>query len=224
MIATAVVTSAGIADADVIEFGFEIDAYGLTSEGAETGMGSGAYGVVDLWATTTSDEVRLLNLFDVQVSIDRGSFLHNDASDSGHWNASFTKQIFGMDAAVDSFVTMGEFVDGDPFAVALDPNFDGTVGGEVTDLAGWYNPDPFNEQGVPIESRIFIGRFVFDQADVAGNTFSLSGSLGWKLDEPGSIVQQSSDVVSRTFPSQVVPGPVVGSILGGLMLVRRRRR
>ena len=224
MIATAVVASAGIATADVIEVGFEIDAYGLTSEGAETGMGSGAYGVIDLWATTTSDEVRLLNLFDVQVSIDRGSFLHDDASDSGHWSAAFTKQAFGADAAIDSFVTMGSFADGDPFTAELDPNFDGTVGGEVSDLAGWYNPDPFNDQGVPIDFRIFIGRFVLDQGDVAGNTFSLSGSLGWKLAEPGAIVQKSSGVVARTFSGQVVPGPVVGSVLGGLMLLRRRRR
>ena len=215
--------TAASAHAGVIELGFELETYGMTSGGVQTEMGSGDFGVIDLWATSNSSSIRLLNVFNVSVSLDRGGFVHNDVSTSGRWEASFSRQSLGAMNAIDSFVTMGAGDGDDPFVAYLDPNFDGTVADQVSDFAGWYNPDPTNDQGL-LDSRIFLGRFVIDQADVAGNTFSLTGSLGWKFDAPDQIVQQSSDVVSRSFPGDVVPGPVAGSVLGALILVRRRRR
>ena len=220
----AAVMSGGVAHAGVVDVGFELDSYGMTSGGVQTQMGAGDFGVVDLWATTNVSAVKLLNLFDVQVSLARGSFVHHDASEAGRWEASFTKRAFGADSAIDSFVTMGAFVGDDPFEASLDPNFNGAEAGRVSESAGWYNPDPFNDQGIAIQSRIFLGRFVFDQADVAGNTFSLAGSLGWKLDFDGAIVEKSTDLVSRTFPGTVVPGPIAMSVFGAMALVRRRRR
>ena len=215
---------AGSAHAGVIELEFELETYGMTSGGVQTEMGSGDFGVIDLWATSShASSIRLLNVFNVSVSLNRGGFVHNDASGSGRWEASFSRQSLGGMNAIDSFVTMGGSDGNDPFVAYLDPNFDGTVGEQISDNAGWYNPDPTNDQGL-LDSRIFLGRFVIDQADVAGNTFSFTGSLGWKFDAPDQIVQQSSNVVSRSFPGAVVPGPIAGSVLGALFLVRRRRR
>ena len=216
--------TAGSAHAGVIELGFELETYGMTSGGVETEMGSGDFGVIDLWATSSNaSSIRLLNVFNVSVSLSRGGFVHNDASTSGRWEASFSRNSLGATNAIDSFVTMGASDGDDPFVAYLDPSFDGMVGDQVSDRAGWYNPDPTNDQGL-LDSRIFLGWFVIDQADVAGNTFSFTGSLGWKFDAPDQIVQQSSNVVSRAFPGAVVPGPIAGSVLGALFLVRRRRR
>lgn len=215
----------GPATAGEIEAAFEIDRYGVAADGTPTGTGSGDFVVIDLYATTNASSLKLLNVFDVQASLARGAFVHNDVTESGRWEALYTNDGLGATGAIDSFVTMGPAVDGDPYLALLDPNFDGSEAGSMSSNAGWYNPDPLNDQGLVSDvARIFLARFVIAEADVAGNAFTLSGSLGWKLDTPGSIVQQSSGVVSTSFAGEVVPGPVAASVLGALALLRRRRR
>lgn len=223
----AVLTLASAAQAgSVANFAFET--YGMTSGGTQVSLGSGDYGVIDLYADFSggSPTARLLSLIDMNISLTSGSFVHNDAAATNHWSATYSAAALGGTAAIDSFVTMGAAVSGDPFVATLDPNFDGSIGGSVSTDAGWYNGDPTNGQGVVDGSmRVFIGRFVIANADVDGNTFSVSGVMSYRPDSTSgapSFASSSDSVTLASIP--VVPGPMGLATLAAATLIRRRRR
>ena len=209
-------------------FSFEFETYGMTSGGTQVSLGSGDYGVIDLFVEFYNDTptTRVLNLIDMNIALGSGSFVHNDAAATNHWSATYSAAGFGGTAAIDSFVTMGDAVGGDPFVATLDPNFDGSIGGSVSADAGWYNGDPTNGQGVVgSDLRLFIGRFVIANADVASNTFSVSGTVAYRPDATAGDPYFASGSNSITLPSTpAVPGPIGLATLAAATLVRRRRR
>ena len=227
--AIAVASLSTLAHGGFAEVGFEIDAYGVTSGGDQVAMGSGAYGVMDLYVDFDSalSSTKVLNLIDMNIGLDRGQFVHHDAGDANNWSAAFTVAGLGADPAIDSFVTMGSSVGGDPFAATLDPNFIGSNGGSVSADAGWYNADPTNGQGLlDGDDRLFIGRFVIDDADVDGNRLTIAGSVGYQFfgDLPGN-PEFKFDSLVYTMPSTpAVPGPAAALVLVGVAGLRRRRR
>lgn len=227
--AVAALSLTTLAHAGVVEPRFEIDAYGVTSGGSQVAMGSGAYGVMDLYVSFdfAYSSTKVLNLIDMNIGLDRGDFVHNDAGGADNWSAAFTVASLGADPAVDSFVTMGGPMGGDPFAATLDPNFDGSIGGSVSADAGWYNADPTNGQGiVDGADRVFIGRFVVDNADVTGNRLTVAGTVGYRFfgTSPGNPDFAFDELVYTMPSSPAVPGPAAVLALIGVSGLRRRRR
>ncbi len=224
---TAAMTLASMAQAGLVAT-FEFEAYGMTSSGTQVGLGTGDYGVIDLYAEFGGGSAtsRLLNLINMNITLGSGSFVHNDANATNHWSATYSAAGFGGMAAIDSFVTVGDAVSGDPFVATLDQNFDGSIGGSVSANAGWYNPDPTNGQGVAgSDLRVFIGRFVIANADVLSNTLSVSGTIAYRPDSTSGDPSFSTSSNSITLPSSpVVPGPTGLAALSLATLVRRRRR
>jgi hypothetical protein len=206
-------------------FSFTTDMYGMTAGGATVAMGAGDYGVIDLFVQchTGDPATRLLSLIDMDITLASGSFVHNDADATGHGNAFYSKAGLGGTAAIDSFVSMGDFSSGDPFVATLDPNFNGSVAGSVSADAGWYNDDPTNGQGVVGASfTVFIGRFVIAQSDVIGNSLTVNGTTSYNFGSPGVFFDSDTEVFA--MPSTpVVPGPVAVTSLLGLAAARRRR-
>lgn len=206
------------------DFSFTTDAYGAQSDGTRVALGSGSYAVIDLFASASFGSLRLLSLADMDISIDRGLFQHNDADPSGNWSASYSREGFGAVNAIDSFLTMGASDgSGDPFVASTDPSLNPAIPGSFESGGGWYNADPFNGQGdASVVSDIFIGRFVIAAPDVAGNTFRVAGTMSYNFGSPG--VNFQSDSVVVTLPGTAVPGPAALSVLAGIAAFRRRRR
>ena len=217
------------AQAGTVDLEFEVNGYGMTSGGSQVAMGAGDYGVMDLYVTfnTGSPVTKVLSLIDMNIGLDSGSFVHNDAAATNHWSAQYSAAGLGGDAAIDSFVTMGPSVSGDPFVATLDPNFDGSIGGSVSADAGWYNGDPTNGQGVVNgDYKVFIGRFVVANADVIGNQLSISGTVSYRLDgsTPGDPSFQAGSIVYTMPSTPVVPGPAGVLAIAGIAVARRRCR
>ena len=213
------------AHAGYSDFRFTTDAYGAQGDGTQVALGSGAFTVIDLYATASYSSLRLLSLIQMDIALERGSFQHHDLDPLGHWSATFTKDGLGAKSAIDSFVTIGDALGtGDPFDAGLDPSFDGATAGSVNAGAGWYNQDPANGQGdVDVDDLdVFIGRFVLTAAESAGNRLSVSGTMSYNFGVPG--VEFESDFVEVVLPGVAVPGPVATIALAGLGLARRRRR
>ena len=206
------------------DFNFSTDAYGATSDGTRVALGSGSYAVIDLFATASFGGLRLLSLADMDISIDRGLFQHNDADPNGNLSAAYSKDGLGAVNAIDSFLTMGSSDgSGDPFVAATDPGLNPAIPGSFENGGGWYNADPFNGQGDASGGfDIFIGRFVIASPDVAGNTFRLEGTMSYNYGNPGVFFEDDALVV--TLPGTAVPGPAAISVIAGIAAFRRRRR
>lgn len=225
VLATSFATSATMAGGITPDFSFTADAYGADSNGNRVGLGSGDYAVIDLYATAAFSGLRLLNLGQMDIAIDRGLFQHHDIDAEGNWSASFSKADFGAKNAIDSFLTLGALdASGDPFVALTDPSLDPAMSGSFQTGGGWYNGDPFNGQGDASDSEldIFIGRFVLTSANAAGNTFDVSGTMSYNFGSPG--VYFVTDSISVALPGTAVPGPAAASVLAGLAMFRRRRR
>ncbi|MCP4836810.1 MAG: hypothetical protein GY895_18820 [Phycisphaera sp.] len=206
------------------DFRFTTDAYGAQADGTRVALGSGSYAVIDLFATASFETLRLLSLADMDISIDRGLFQHNDADPFGNWSASYSRTGLGAMNGIDSFLTMGASAgSGDPFAASTDPSLNPAIPGSLESGGGWYNADPFNGQGdASADLDIFVGRFVIAAPDVAGNAFRVSGTMSYNYGFPGVYFEDDSLVV--TLPGTAVPGPAALSVLAGIAAFRGRRR
>ena len=202
-------------------FEFTADIYGRTASSGQLAAGTGSHTVLDLYLTNNSgDDLKLLNLHNINISLEQGSFVHDDASSTGNWSASFNS--LGGNVAIDSFVTMGAMSGSDPFASSLDPNFDGAVAASVSTDAGWYNSDPNNGQGlVDAGDRVMVGRFVVMNNLATDTSFTVSGELSYNFQVPGVYFDNDSKVF--TLPA-VVPGPTGLIAIAAFGLVGRRRR
>ena len=179
-VSIAVATAASPAVAGVT-FGFTADIYGRTAGSGQLEAGHGSHTVLDLYLTNQSaSDLRLLSVYDLNLSLGEGVFVHDDAdtdnAGDGDWSALYS--TLGGNVAIDSFVTLGAMSGDDPFAAALDPNFDGAIAGSVSADAGWYNNDPTNGQGnVAVGSRVFVGRFVVANTLPSGTTSQCSSPI-----------------------------------------------
>ena len=221
-VAAACLTAPSLAGAT---FSFTADIYGATAIDGPISAGHGTHTVLDLYLSNQhSQDLRLLSLYDVNVSLGEGAFVHDDADTvgggTGNWSAVYN--TLGGDVNLDSFVTLGAMSGGDPFAASLDPNFDGSIAESISADAGWYNNDPTNDQGnVASLDRIFVGRFVVSNTLPAGTTFSVSSTFSYNFQSPGVYFDGDSQVF--TLPA-VVPGPLALVAFAGVGLAGRGRR
>lgn len=205
-------------------FDFTADIYGRSAGSGRLTVGTGTYTVLDLYlSNTTSDSLRLLSVFNLDIELGDGVFVHDDADADGHWSAAYS--TIGGDGTIDSFVTFGAMTNDDPYTAALDPNFDGEVAGSVSTNAGWYNADPTNGQGdVGLSGQVFVGRFVIANDLASATTFSISGDLAYNFQSPGVLFDNDTKVFTLPAAPATVPGSVGALSLIAAGLARRGRR
>lgn len=216
-LAAAVITAPTMAGAT---FTFSADIYGRTADSGRLAAGRGTHTVLDLYLVNHGGaDLRLLSVFNIEIALGMGEFVHHDGDPVGNWSATYN--AFGANTAIDSFATFGDMSGDMPFAAALDPNFDGSMAGSVSLNAGWYNDDPANGQGNVVDGgQVFVGRFVVDPAGTE-TTFSVSGDLSYNFQTPGVFFDADSQIF--TLPA-VVPSPLALAVLGGIGFVGRGRR
>ncbi len=194
---------------------FSAEMYRVDSSGNRVSSGAGDYGVFDVYASFNQPGIRVLNVYNMGISLSTGNFVHNDSnsgsgSGSGKWNASYDS--FGAVVGADSFVTMGTATT--PNAAALDGNFLDTGSTEhagfISPNAGWYASTPTDGWGnVDANNQVFLGRFVItDGGSASGVTLTFD----------------SKTFTMPTAGSNAVPGLGGVAALAGVGLVRRRRR
>ena len=216
----------------VTTMSFTADMYRVDASGNTVSSGAGTYGVFDVYASFSDSGIRVLNLFDMSISLSTGDFIHNDADTSnggnGYWSAAY--DTTGAIVGADSFVTMGTA--GTPNAAALDLNFadtgSSTDAGSISTDAGWYASDPTSGWGdVDVNNKVFLGRFVIaDGGSASGVALTFGGDLSYNLQTPGA-PNFLSDTQTFTMPtagSTAVPGLGGVAALAGVGLVGRRRR
>lgn len=203
-------------------FTFSADIYGRTADSGRLAAGLGDFTVLDLYlANDHASDLRLLSVFNVDIALDAGAFVHHDADAEGHWSAAYN--LMGANTAIDSFATFGAMSGDDPFLAALDPNFSGAVAGSVSADAGWYNDDPTNGQGnVAAGGQVFVGRFVV--VNDAERTFTVSGELSYNFQSPGVSFDSDSQVFTLPASTPAVPGPLALAAIAGIGLASRDRR
>lgn len=206
-------------------FEFTAEIYGQTASSGQLAAGTGTHTVLDLYLTNNSgDDLKLLNLYNMNISLDQGSFVHDDASTTGgNWSATYN--TLGGNVAIDSFVTMGAMNGSDPFVSTLDLNFDGAIAGSVSTDAGWYNADPTNGQGlVDAGGRVMVGRFVVMNDLATDTSFTVSGDLSYNFQVPGVYFDNDSQVFTMPSMTSVVPSPVGALAFAAFGLAGRGRR
>jgi len=216
----------------VTTMSFTADMYRVDASGNTVSSGAGTYGVFDVFASFSDSGIRVLNLYDMSISLSTGSFIHNDADTSGggngYWNASYDS--IGAVVGADSFVTMG--TSATPNAAALDMNFadtgSSTDAGSISTDAGWYAGDPTSGWGdVDVNNKVFLGRFVIaDGGSASGVALTFGGDLAYNFQTPGApnFVNDTQTFTMPTAGSSAVPGLGGVAALTGVGLVGRRRR
>ncbi len=207
---------------------FSAEMYRVDASGNRVSSGAGDYGVFDVYASFNQPGIRVLNVYNMGISLSTGNFVHNDAdSGSGRWSASFDS--FGAVVGADSFVTMGTATTPNP--AALDGNFLDTGStehaGSISANAGWYASTPTDGWGnVDANNQVFLGRFVItDGGSASGVTLTFGGQLAYNFQSPGvSFLIDSKTFTMPTAGSNAVPGLGGVAALAGVGLVQRRRR
>ena len=181
--------------------------------------------VVQMFAVFENADAVALNIFNANVYVVGGEFIHNDVQigAGGTWNPTASLDIPGFsDSSNDSYVTIGYGVGADASlnGTALDPGFGSGLGSTIPVGAGWYNGNPSNEQvasefGGGFNGRsgyaVMLGQFVWSD----GMNFCFEGEIGYKSGA-GTDIYFGSDVC---FPT---PGTLALLGLGGCATRRRR--
>jgi len=147
--------------------------------------------VIDIWLQSTDPDDRLLSIFGMNIKNTIGGNCYYQSSQLGQsWLPSNILPPFETDALkhADSFVSIGgrnlagesSYVDGvvvqmDNNGTNVDPMFGGPNACVPNAGAGWYNMNPNNDIGRPVDGKIFIGRFAMN--GVEPGTFDIWGDL-----------------------------------------------
>ncbi len=151
------------------------DFSGFTAIRSEVIGASESYRVVRVYANFTRAEDRLLNAFDVSVSLSGSTdptFLQAEDADS-EVPPSFLPVPFtlpGEEWIVDSFITVGAEQGTFSNGTVADPDFDdsGAASGAGIGGGGWYNLPPTNEHGLAgADYRVLIGQFTVRESELA---------------------------------------------------------
>ena len=206
---------------------FSANMYGMNMDESSGDPGIAEYAVFDIYCWSNSTDLRLLSLYNMEISLSSGVFIHHDGSGTGQWSASATNSALGGKSWVDSFVTIGGFSGDNPYVAQLDPNFvndDATV---VSSDAGWFNNTPNNGQGdFDGANQILIGRFVINGLNGAsdGVELSVSGHMSYNYGSPGVYFDNDTQVFTMPSSTTPIPGPMGMAALIASGLVRRNRR
>ena len=193
--------------------------------------------VIDVWLSSNDATDTVLNTFNVNIENSLGATTYYQSFTGGTWLPNNLGPPFETEALkhADSFVSMGgrdtnadsAYVDGavvqmNANGTGLDPNFGGTTAGAPGEDAGWYNSNPENYIGAPVDLgtttedlRVFIGRFSLDGVQ----DFDISGvvSVTWNngIGTPGHQLE-NIDILE-------IPAPGALALLGLAGLATRRR-
>ena len=188
--------------------------------------------VIDVWLESNDATDTVLNTFNVNIENSLGATTYYQSFTGGTWLPNNLGPPFETEALkhADSFVSMGgrdanaesAYVDGavvqfNANGTGLDPNFGGTTAAAPGTDAGWYNSNPENYIGQPVdvngELRVFIGRFALNGVSY----FDLDGtiSVAWN-NGIGTPLNQAFELV--------IPAPGALALLGVAGLAGRRRR
>jgi hypothetical protein len=203
----------GVASADFIGF-----------DGVLSTNGAGD-NVVQMYGVYDNDNAVVLNVFGADIGAPV-AFNHSDVqvAAGGTWNPTASLDIPGFsDSANDSYVTIGYSVGAGAATngTALDPGFDGGLGGTIPVGAGWYNGNPNNAQTVSAFGggldgisgyAVMLGQFVWSGDALFEFTADIGANSG-----AGTEVVFGAD----TF---IIPAPGALALLGLGGLVARRRR
>ena len=181
--------------------------------------------VVQMFAVFDNADAVVLNIFNADVSLLEGEFIHNDVQvgAGGTWSPNASLDIPGFtDSGNDSYVTIGYGVGAQAATngTNLDPSFGTGLGGTIPTGAGWFNGNPPNEQvasefGGGSNGRsgyaVMLGQFVWSD----GYFFCFESEIGYNRGA-GTEVEFGSDIC---FPT---PGTLALLGLGGCATRRRR--
>ena len=187
--------------------------------------------VVDLWLQSDDATDTVLNTFGVNMFNSLGDVTYYQSFTGATWLPNNQGAPFETEALrhADSFVSMGGrtadlapsyengvVVQMNNNGTGLDPNFGGNNADRPGTDAGWYNSNPENYIGSPVDGVVFVGRFAMNGVQ----DFDLSGTLGvtWNngIGTPG---------FQDTFDIMEVPAPGALALLSlaGVTGFRRRR-
>lgn len=197
----------------------------------------GVYCIADIYAAFTTDADVLLNVFDVQASLEGGFDQLNHADLAG---VSWSPALASGNGANDTFVTIGGGV-GFSNSTQADPNW-GAAGFQqpgIPALAGWFNSNPPNLQGQAQGgldlsnltgsktyegAGTFIMRLVIDKSLLtdAGIKLTFNGSLTYNQGLGTAPIQPDFMFNNQLW---AIPAPGALALLGlaGLAGGRRRR-
>lgn len=163
------------------------DFAGFTATRTQVIGSEGTYRVVRVYANFTRADDRLLNIFDVQVSLSGSTaptFLQATDVDA-EAEASFLPfpaNLPGEAWDVDSFITIGAEQGNFTNGTVADPDFDntGAASGAGIGGGGWYNLPPTNSHGVPgADLRVLVGQFTIPEIDYAPDVrLHFTGTVG----------------------------------------------
>jgi len=197
---------------------------------------------VDVFAGMSANSDKLLNVFNMNISVSGGAFTQAAGVAASKWKPVDDTSNGGL---ADSFVTLGGFDGGDghmytSYSSAGDPNFTNYTTANATTipaLAGWYN-------GVPtttdiIATQVFGGAYT-DWATASKDIASASGGFGvwvghflvnksitdtsWTVSFGGSAAFNSGTNQADTKIFHNAPAPGALALLGVAGLAARRRR
>ena len=189
--------------------------------------------VVDVWLESDDATDTVLNIFNFNMSNSMGDVTYYQSFTGTGWLPNNLGAPFETDALqhADSFVSMGgrnadaeSAYGSDGYVVqmafngtGLDPSFGGNSAGAPGADAGWYNSDPENYIGSPVDGKVFIGRFSMNGV----SDFDISGvvSVTWN-NGIGTEGTQRKDIEIMEVPA---PGAFALLGLAGLAGNRRRR-
>ena len=188
--------------------------------------------VVDLVLISDDPTDTVLNVFDLQMTNSLGDVSYYQSMTGNTWLPNNMGGQFETDALrhADSFISIGGrdsmgspsyenglVVQMDPNGSNVDPNFGGVFADQPGPFAGWYNSNPTNYIGQPVEINgrleVFIGRFAINGA----SAFTLDGiiSIGWN-NAIGTPLESAYNVP--------IPAPGALAVLGIAGLTGNRRR
>ncbi len=177
---------------------------GFTAVRSEVQGVESAYRVILVYATFSSADDRLLNLFNAQISLSGAASPHfHQASDvDSEIVESFLPSPFtpeGESWMVDSFVTIGSD-QGSPFnGTIADPDFDDSsaASGGGIGTGGWYNLPPSNGFGVAgADLRVLVGQFTIDEKEFTSDSqLNFAATLGYAASSGLEFASQSTELL-----------------------------
>lgn len=197
----------------------------------------GSYYTMDVFAGMESNQDKLLNVFNMNITTSGTTFYQQPGTATSKWKPI---DDASSSASIDSFVTLGAFsAYGDyysSYSTAADPNFTNyTTANQTTipALAGWYNATPTVSDIYAMNLSLWAGDVVANGANaswgvwVAHFAFAKSATnstANVSFGGRGAFNSGTNLLDTRIFAVGPVPAPGALALLGLAGLASRRRR
>lgn len=200
----------------------------------------GTHTLVDIFAAFDGPTDRLFNVFDAQVGAANCNFYQQSGMPTSRWMPSTGHAHWD---SVDSFVTLGSYMDGGQRYAAIgttaDPNFTnyGTFNAtQIPSMAGWYNNQPAGPEGMVEDMSTFAspnfmgaaagyGVWVAHLA-IPSSSLTAGSALNFNAKVTFTTMVGGGPLFGNDAATFVLPAPGAFAMLGIAALAggRRRRR